>query len=138
MLSADQKSRFDCQGYLLVEAVLDPEISLDPIVDEYTALLDALVNDLLAKGELSQAHAGLDFGARLTKVYAETGRTVPILFNTYALSHRRRCCLRSNTEAVLLGRHRGIRMPRSFRRTLVRTCSPFGCRSTMLRLRWAV
>ncbi len=81
MLSADQKSRFDCQGYLLVEAVLDPEISLDPIVNEYTALLDALVNDLLTKGELSQAHAGLDFGARLTKVYAETGRTFAQYFN---------------------------------------------------------
>ncbi len=52
MLSADQKTQFDAQGYLLVEQVLDAATALDPIIDEYDYLLNELATDLFARGEL--------------------------------------------------------------------------------------
>jgi len=81
MLSADQTTQFDAQGYLLVEQVLDPTTALDPIVDEYDSLLNELATDLFARGEISETYADLDFRTRMTKVYAETGRTFAQYFN---------------------------------------------------------
>ncbi len=81
MLTQARKSLFDAQGYLLVEDVLDAGAVLDPIVGEYASLLDRLVDDLIARSELSQTHADLGFRERMTKVYAETGRTFEQYFN---------------------------------------------------------
>lgn len=81
MLSAEQLNQFDAQGYLLVEGVLDPATTLDPIISEYAGLVDGLASDLVANGELSQPYADLDFRARMTKIYAETGRTFAQNFN---------------------------------------------------------
>ncbi|MGI9479529.1 MAG: phytanoyl-CoA dioxygenase family protein [Hyphomicrobiaceae bacterium] len=81
MLTADQKQQFEAHGYLLVNDVLDTADVLDPIVDEYAGLLDELVDDLFARSEISQTFADLDFRDRMTKVYAETGRTFAQYFN---------------------------------------------------------
>ena len=81
MLSGTQKEQFDAQGYLLVKGVLDPAAVLDPIIEEYERLLDTLATDLRARGEISQLYADLDFRARMTKIYAETGRTFAQHFN---------------------------------------------------------
>ncbi len=81
MLSLEQKDQFNEQGYLLVERVLDPALHLDPIIDEYALLLDQLVTRLAEDGLLSQRHDELDFRERMTRVYAETGRTFGQYFN---------------------------------------------------------
>ena len=81
MLSEDQKSLFATQGYLLVEGVLDCATTLDPIIEEYSGLLNQLVEELFSNGEISQTYADLDFRTRMTKVYAETGRTFAQYFN---------------------------------------------------------
>ena len=61
--------------------MLDPATALDPIIDEYDNLLNELTSDLFARGELSETYADLDFRLRMTKVYAETGRTFAQYFN---------------------------------------------------------
>jgi phytanoyl-CoA hydroxylase len=81
MLSENQKEQFSEQGFLLVEDILDPAAILDPIVQEYTLLLDKLATDLNARGEISQLYADLDFRARMTKIYSETRRTFAQYFN---------------------------------------------------------
>lgn len=63
--------RFEEQGYLVVEGLFDPEHDLQPVRDEYEALLDALAEQWYAKGKLSSAYRELPFGARLTKIIGE-------------------------------------------------------------------
>jgi len=65
---------FEEQGFVVVEGVLDPEEDLQPVVDEYTALLDRLVEQLYAEGKLSATYPDLPFGRRLMQITAETGR----------------------------------------------------------------
>ncbi len=81
MLTQEQKTQFEAQGFLLIEGVLEPGAVLDPIVDEYTHRLDELVRDLFDRGEISDPYADLDFRTRMTRVYAETGRTFAQYFN---------------------------------------------------------
>jgi phytanoyl-CoA hydroxylase len=81
MLSENQKAQFNAQGYLLVKSLLDPTVVLDPIVQEYADLLDTLATDLHARGEISELYADFDFRVRMTRIYAETGRTFAQYFN---------------------------------------------------------
>ncbi len=73
LLSQRQVDRFFTEGYLVVEDVVDEKEYLDPMVEEYEALLDQLANQLYAEGKLSSTYPDLPFGRRLTQVYAETG-----------------------------------------------------------------
>ena len=72
-LTAEQIAQFEDEGYLVVEGVLDPETVLDPVIDEYTEVLDTLVRDLYAREEISSLFEGLDFAGRFTAVCIETG-----------------------------------------------------------------
>ena len=72
-LTAEQIAQFEDEGYLVVEGVLDPETVLDPVIDEYTEVLDTLVRDLYAREEISSLFEGLDFAERFTAVCIETG-----------------------------------------------------------------
>ena len=72
-LTAEQIAQFEDEGYLVVEGVLDPESVLDPVIDEYTEVLDTLVRDLYAREEISSLFEGLDFAERFTAVCIETG-----------------------------------------------------------------
>ena len=74
-LSAAQVDQFREQGYLKVAGVLDPETCLDPVIAEYEAVLDCLAADLFATGEISSTWAELPFGPRVTRIYAESGRS---------------------------------------------------------------
>lgn len=65
---------FEEQGYVVVEEVFDPEEDLQPVVDEYTNLLNALVERLYAEGKLKSTYRNLPFGQRLIKIVVETGR----------------------------------------------------------------
>jgi hypothetical protein len=65
--------RFNEEGYLVVEDVLDIERDIEPVVAEYMALLDELVGRWLADGTLTSAYADLPFPQRLARILSETG-----------------------------------------------------------------
>ena len=73
-LSETQVVQFRELGYLKVEGVLDPQTHLDPVIDEYEEVLDALAGELFAAGEISSTWTELPFGPRVTRIYAESGR----------------------------------------------------------------
>ena len=66
--------RFRDQGYLVVEDALDLERDLNPVVAEYTQLLDELAAQWYAAGKLTSTYADLPFVQRLAQVLTETGR----------------------------------------------------------------
>src|SRR5215213_6604349 len=59
------------QGFVVVEDVFSPQ-DLQPVIDDYTALLDELVARWQAEGKLTQTYAELPFGRRLAKIISET------------------------------------------------------------------
>ena len=73
-LTAQQVEGFHKYGFLKVENVLDPEEYLDPIIDEYSGVLDRLADELYDEGEITSKYEGLPFGDRVTAIYAETGK----------------------------------------------------------------
>ena len=72
--SSDQLSRFQRDGYLLVEGVLEPAAVVEPLFAEYAAVLDRLARELHARGELASTYADLAFAERLIRIYRDTGR----------------------------------------------------------------
>ena len=68
-----QLNRFERDGYLRVEGVLEPEAVVEPLYAEYKQVLDRLANDLHNRGEIACTHAGLGFAERLIRIYRETG-----------------------------------------------------------------
>ena len=72
-LTAEQIAQFDEEGYLVVEGVLDPKTVLDPVIEEYTEVLDTLVRDLYEREEISSLFEDLDFAERFIAVCIETG-----------------------------------------------------------------
>lgn len=73
-LTDEQRTRFDEDGYVVVEDIIDPHRHLDPIVADYAGRLDELVRDLVDAGELDPPEPGLSFGATLTWLYQQTRR----------------------------------------------------------------
>ena len=73
-LTAQQVEGFYKYGFLKVDGVLDPEEYLDPIIEEYSGVLDRLADELYDKGEIESRYEDLPFGDRVTKIYAETGK----------------------------------------------------------------
>ena len=67
--------QFREQGYVKIDGVLDPATYLDPVIEEYAGVLDALARELFADGEISSTYEELSFGERLTRIYAESGRS---------------------------------------------------------------
>jgi hypothetical protein len=63
--------KFEQQGYLIIENVLDPKEDLDPVVAEYEALLDRLVERWHGEGKLPSSYADLPFAQRFARVIAE-------------------------------------------------------------------
>ena len=73
-LNKEHMTQFEEQGYLVVEGLLDQEKDLQPVIDEYSALLDSLAKDWYAAGDLSATYGDLPFGERLTRIIAESGQ----------------------------------------------------------------
>ena len=73
-LTAQQVEGFYKYGFLKVDSVLDPEEYLDPIIDEYSGVLDRLADELYDEGEITSKYEGLPFGDRVTAIYADTGK----------------------------------------------------------------
>ncbi len=78
--SPSQKSEirelFDENGYVVVRNVLDPKTDLQPVIDEYNAVLDRLTEEWVKNGELSSTYADLPFDQRVIEIVAETGDKV--------------------------------------------------------------
>ncbi|MFN8524217.1 MAG: phytanoyl-CoA dioxygenase family protein [Chloroflexota bacterium] len=81
VLTAEQMKRFDEDGYLVVEGVLDPERDIKPVLDEYNGVLDGIARDLVAEGKLRSTYAELPFVDRLVQVCEESGRNFPQHFD---------------------------------------------------------
>ena len=62
------------QGFVVIEELLDPQEDLQPILDDYAALLDELAERWYAAGVLTATHHDLPFGRRLAKIIQESGR----------------------------------------------------------------
>lgn len=75
MISKDQRRRLEEDGFVVIENVLDPEKDLDPVLDEFSGVLDRLAKELLRNGQISTSHDDLPFGKRLIQIIEETGES---------------------------------------------------------------
>src|SRR5579872_5797811 len=80
-LTEPQMRRFQEEGYLVVEDVLDPAIDIAPIFAEYDNVLDDLARSLCAQGVLASAFEDLDFCDRLIAVSQASGRSLGRYFS---------------------------------------------------------
>lgn len=72
-LTADQLDTFDREGYLVLRGVLDKATVLDPIVEEFTGVLDRLAHLLHDAGETTSAFDDLPFSDRFSAIVQESG-----------------------------------------------------------------
>jgi phytanoyl-CoA hydroxylase len=66
-------ARFQDQGYLLVEGLLDPERDLDPVVWEYEAVLDRVAAEWQAAGKIGATYTELPFAERFARILNDAG-----------------------------------------------------------------
>ena len=69
MLTDAQVESFHESGYLAVDKLLDYELDIQPVIDEYQQLLDQLCENWVADGRLPQTYSHLPFERRLVEVY---------------------------------------------------------------------
>ena len=74
-LSESQIAQFTDEGYLVLDDVLDPRQDLDPVVEEYSVIMDRLARDLCAAGQISSTYSELPFAEQLTRIQFETGES---------------------------------------------------------------
>jgi len=72
-LTIEQKEHFEEYGFVHVPDVFDPETIIDPVIDEYAGVLDALAKKLHSEGKISSTYSELEFGDRVTRIYGESG-----------------------------------------------------------------
>lgn len=65
------QQQFEEQGYVLVENVLDPQSDLQPILDDYAVLLDALARRWHSEGKLPSTYAELPFNQRAIRIIGQ-------------------------------------------------------------------
>ena len=69
MLTEDQIASFQRDGYLAVDRLLDYELDVKPVIEEYESLLDDLCQQWLRQGLLKESYDWLPFEKRLVEVY---------------------------------------------------------------------
>ena len=80
-LTKEQLNHFKEFGFLKVENLIDPEKIIDPIIDEYHTVLNNLAEKLFDEGKISSKYEDLDFGERVTRIYAESGEVYNQFFD---------------------------------------------------------
>ena len=65
--------QFDSLGYIVIHDLLDLEQDIQPVKDEYAALLTSLADQWYSEGKLQSTYDDLPFGERLTRIIAESG-----------------------------------------------------------------
>jgi len=73
-LTEEQKNHFQEYGFVVAEGILDLELDIKPVVQEYYDLLDSLIDQWYAEGKLPSRFADQPFGQRLTSVIRESGQ----------------------------------------------------------------
>ena len=73
-LTPAQLSKFEDEGYLVIRDFFDPATDLDPIIAEYTGVLDRLAQRLFAAGEINSTYADENFSERLIRICEDTGK----------------------------------------------------------------
>ena len=74
VLTREQSSAFDEDGFVVLRGLLDPAIDLDPVILEYEGVLERLARRLVETGEIASTHEGVPFGRRLSQIYLEARR----------------------------------------------------------------
>jgi hypothetical protein len=74
-LTKTQVGQFHQEGYLMVKGLLDPAEDLDPVIEEYKGVLNALAQDLYDQGKISDTYADLPFGERFINICIKTNDT---------------------------------------------------------------
>ncbi len=74
VLSKAQLTQFEEQGYLVVRELLDLEADIQPLIDEYSVLLDSLAQKWFADGRLTETYQELPFVKRLTRIIADSSQ----------------------------------------------------------------
>lgn len=72
-LSEDQARALDADGYVVVPGALDPVADLQPVLDEYAALVDGIADRLVSEGKLTRPHDELDLERRVIAIARECG-----------------------------------------------------------------
>lgn len=80
-LTKEEYQHFEDEGFVLVRGLLNPERDIQPVLDEYGAVLDRLARELYETGEITSAYADLDFGDRMIACYKESGRVLSQYFD---------------------------------------------------------
>ena len=74
-LTNAQIAQFDEEGYLVIEDVLNPQQDLDPVIEEYSVILDRLARELYERDEISSLYTDLPFAKRLTQIQYQSGKS---------------------------------------------------------------
>lgn len=72
-MSKEQLEHFDQFGFVTAQQLIDPEEVIDPIIEEYAGVLENLAEELYREGKISSKYEELEFGERVTTIYAESG-----------------------------------------------------------------
>lgn len=71
-LSSADGVRFVDQGYLIMRGALDPRTALSPILDDYSLILDRLVDEMRRDGRLADYDPTAPFLDRVQHIYQQT------------------------------------------------------------------
>ncbi len=65
------QKQFAEEGYVLIENVLDPETDLQPVIDDYSMLLDELAHRWYSEGKIPSTYADLPFNQRAGQIVSQ-------------------------------------------------------------------
>ena len=65
--------QFTTQGYVMIEGLLDPEQDLQPVVDDYTILLDEVAERWYTQGNISSTYRDSSFSERMIHLINDFG-----------------------------------------------------------------
>lgn len=81
IVAGSLKDDLQRDGYVIVEDVFDPALDFAPLYDDWQAVLDEVVDDLIAQGAASSRFDSLPFDERLLAVTAESGKNIARFFD---------------------------------------------------------
>ena len=59
MLDSSVFEQFDTDGYVVIRGLLDVDLDINPVIDEYTCLLDRLADGWVSSGRLTSTFSEL-------------------------------------------------------------------------------
>ncbi|MET0702158.1 MAG: phytanoyl-CoA dioxygenase family protein [Mycobacterium sp.] len=71
---SNPRAQLEQHGYFVFDDVIDRDRVIQPLLEEYSQVLDQLAGDLFNEGKISQTHSELPFTDRLVQVVKESGR----------------------------------------------------------------